>query len=1086
MQNAKFHTPYSTKNKIIWKFIIPTTLIVILVSCISMFIIAGYVREQIRGRAHDQMQAVMEQVIESLNVTNALELEKVHASMRVLMREGLALGIPTLGESVSAGTELVQNLLLGNKPQANNFVLVDHVKSLMGGTATLFVKRGNDFVRVSTNVMKDDGSRAVGTLLDPKGKAIAAVREGKAFYGQVDLLGKPYITGYEPMYDKNNVLIGVWYVGYPVASFSHLGDIIAGTRILDHGFIALVDDHGNVRFKSKDGSGDLVEKIVKDTSSAESGAWNVVRKPFEPWGFQVVAAYPVIDITKRMSKAMVVVILFGLAITCFLIGALFFLVRKIVISPLRAIGAAATGISEGDLSFAVNVKSNDELGRLSSLLSESFRSLGRMLQRLRELSERISGVTEEVEKESRKVVRGSEVEAEAITNISHAVGELNATAMEIAESTEGLAASVEETSASIAEMLSSINNVNTNIHELTSAVETTSSSIEELSATIKEVASNSAELAETSEETLSAVSEITSAIKEVELNAKESSRLSEKVTNDAATFGMSSVEKTLEGMRKIKASVEHTAEFIKRLGGRSDEIGKILTVIDEITDQTTLLALNAAILAAQAGEHGKGFSVVADEIKDLAERTAFSTQEIASLIQSVQQEVKNAVDAMHQGLRSVEEGFNLSSEAETSLKKILDSSKRSSEMTLSIERATAEQSKAAKLVSEAVERVRDMTEQTAKATAEESKGVLLIMKAIEKMKDAALEVNKATEEQSMSSRQISQSMEFVAERSRQIARSLSEQKMGTTQILNAVEGVKGVPVENRTLAFRISSTLENLHKDSELLKSEMERFKFSEEKDVVLKFGVVPLESPAVMSKKLSPLVEYLSKKLGKKVELKVALDFEGAMRDIGENMTQVCYMTPSTYVDANRRYNVKVLVKALRAGKPYHHSVIITRADSNITSVGDLRGRTFAFGDMKSTSSHIIPRSMLRDAGIDIEDLQYYNYLGHHDDVARAVIKGDFDAGGVMESIAYRFKDQGIRFLQLSDEIPEFNICYSNSVDERDLSIMKTALISLNSSSAEGAEILKSIDKDYTGFVEADDSDYDGIRQKMAKLEIL
>ena len=1078
--------PYGIKNKIIWKFTVPTTVIVILVSCICVFIVTEYVHEQIRGRAHDQMQAVMGQVIESLNVTHSLELEKVHASMRVLMSEGLALGTPSLGESASVGAESVQNLLLGGKPQTNNFVLVDHVKSLMGGTATLFVKRGNDFVRVSTNVMKDDGSRAVGTLLDPKGKAVAAVREGKAFYGQVDLLGKPYITGYEPMYDTHNTLIGVWYVGYPVASFSHLGEIIAGTKILDNGFIALVDDHGNVRFKSKDGSGDSVEKIVKDTSPGESGVWKVVRTPFEPWGFQVVAAYPVIDITKRMTRAMVIVILFGLAFTCFLIAALFFLVRKIVISPLRAIGTAASGISEGDLSFAVNVKSDDELGRLSGLLSESFRSLGRMLQRLGELSIRISGVTEEVEKESRKVVRGSDVEAEAITSISHAVGELNATTMEIAESTEGLAASVEETSASIAQMLSSINNVNTNIHELASAVETTSSSIEELSATIKEVASSSAELAETSDETLSAVSEITSAIKEVELNAKESSRLSEKVTSDAATFGMSSVERTVEGMRKIKASVEHTAEFIKRLGGRSDEIGKILTVIDEITDQTTLLALNAAILAAQAGEHGKGFSVVADEIKDLAERTSFSTQEIASLIQSVQQEVKNAVAAMQQGLRSVEEGFSLSSEAETSLKKIVGSSKRSSEMALSIERATTEQSRAAKLVSEAVERVRDMTEQTAKATAEESKGILLIMKTIEKMRDAALEVNRATEEQSMSSRQISQSMEFVAERSRQIAKSLSEQKIGTTQILDAVEGVKGVPVENRALAFRISNTLENLHKDSEILRVEMERFRYTEEQGTTLKLGIVPHESPAAMLKKFGPLSEYLTKKMGKTVELKVAVDFESTIRDIGEGVTQLCFMGAATYLRAQKQYGVNILVKALRKGKPYTHSVIITRADADIQSLDELKGRTFAFGDRQAATSYIVPRAMLKDAGVDINDLRYYNFLGHNDAVARAVVKGDYDAGGVRESTAYAFQDQGIRFLKFSDEVPEFNICYHRSLDERTLSLIRTALISLSSSSDEGAAILKSIDKDYTGFVEADDSDYDGIRQQMSRLEIL
>ena len=100
-----------------------------------------------------------------------------------------------------------------------------------------------------------------------------------------------------------------------------------------------------------------------------------------------------------------------------------------------------------------------------------------------------------------------------------------------------------------------------------------------------------------------------------------------------------------------------TNDFVKKLGGRSDEIGKILNVIEDITDQTTLLALNAAILAAQAGEHGKGFSVVAEEIKDLAERTAFSTQEIGSLIQSVQQEVKGTVQAMGEGWKSVDDGL---------------------------------------------------------------------------------------------------------------------------------------------------------------------------------------------------------------------------------------------------------------------------------------------------------------------------------------------------------------------------------------------------------------------------------------------
>jgi sensor histidine kinase regulating citrate/malate metabolism len=96
----------------------------------------------------------------------------------------------------------------------NNFILVDEVQKEMGGTATIFVKSGDEFVRVATNVKKDDGSRAIGTLLDPKGKAIAALAKGESYFGEADILGKPYVTGYEPISDASNNIIGIYYVGY--------------------------------------------------------------------------------------------------------------------------------------------------------------------------------------------------------------------------------------------------------------------------------------------------------------------------------------------------------------------------------------------------------------------------------------------------------------------------------------------------------------------------------------------------------------------------------------------------------------------------------------------------------------------------------------------------------------------------------------------------------------------------------------------------------------------------------------------------------------------------------------------------------
>jgi hypothetical protein len=140
--------------------------------------------------------------------------EDVQAAMQLLKSKAATLGVPSVqGEEVVAGKN-APALYFGDTKMNNNFMLVDEVQKEMGGTATIFVKSGDEFVRVATNVKKNDGSRAIGTVLDPKGKAIAAIAKGESFFGEVDILGKPYITGYEPIRDESNNIIGIYYVGY--------------------------------------------------------------------------------------------------------------------------------------------------------------------------------------------------------------------------------------------------------------------------------------------------------------------------------------------------------------------------------------------------------------------------------------------------------------------------------------------------------------------------------------------------------------------------------------------------------------------------------------------------------------------------------------------------------------------------------------------------------------------------------------------------------------------------------------------------------------------------------------------------------
>lgn len=809
------------------------------------------------------------------------------------------------------------------------------------------------------------------------------------------------------------------------------------------------------------------------------------------------------EIVKRQDGAMqeaVGLSAKGLAASGRLFGALFaasallalltgiVLLRKRIAAPLKSMETAARRISEGDLSFNVELGRDDEIGRLNHLLRESFGELGRILQRIKELSARISKVVEEVEGESKNVLQGAEKEAVAVAEISSAIAELNAASTEIADSTESLAQSTENASASVEQTVQSISSINSNIHGLSAEVESVSSSIEELSASVAQVASNAGVLAASSEQTLAAVSEITATIREVESIIKESARLSGKVAGDASTVAVTSVEKTIEGMKNIQASVEYTAEFMRELGKRSMEIGKILNVIDEVTERTTLLALNAAIIAAQAGEHGRGFAVVADEMRSLADQTGSSTKEIAALIKAVQEGVHNASGAMEKGIRSVEEGFRLAQDAGTVLKNVVAGSKQSSETALAVERTTVEQARAAHLASDSMVRVKDMTDDIARATAEQSKSVALIMKAAEKMKDAFRQMSRATEEQAESSRQIAGSVEIVAEGSAKISRSLAEHKASSKHILNSAESMKMIPVENRTLIFAISNTLRDLQKDSELLRTEMERFRFTEEKKGdALKLGILPLDSPAEMFRRFGPLADYLSARLGKKVYLKVGINFEGAIDDIGRGVTDLCFMGAPTYLKAHTLYGaVKVIARALRKGRPYHHAAIVVRADSDMQSLADLKGRTVAFANKISTAGHIIPRTMLAEAGISVDDLKYYTFMGHHDDAAKAVLKGDFDAGCVMEAVAYKFMDQGLRILKLSGDIPEFGICCNVALDEREVDAVRSALAALNDSTPEGAAVVRSIDKNYTGFIAADDSEYDAIRKKMLELGIL
>jgi methyl-accepting chemotaxis protein len=192
------------------------TMIVVFLGISTLgWIMIRSLESEVRGRANEEATDQIEAVLAVLQAVDNLSSQSVRSAMKVLLREAERIGVPEINKSATIEQQTVPDLRLGNASQTGNFVLVDHLKQLAGCTATLFVKKGDQFVRISTNVPRPDGSRAVGTVLDPAGRAYAAIQKGESFYGVVDILGKPYMTGYEPMRNAEKQTIGVWYVGFP-------------------------------------------------------------------------------------------------------------------------------------------------------------------------------------------------------------------------------------------------------------------------------------------------------------------------------------------------------------------------------------------------------------------------------------------------------------------------------------------------------------------------------------------------------------------------------------------------------------------------------------------------------------------------------------------------------------------------------------------------------------------------------------------------------------------------------------------------------------------------------------------------------
>jgi len=509
-------------------------------------------------------------------------------------------------KTVAVGDKQAPVLTAGGSVLNLSTAQVDGFTALTGAVATVFVRSGDDFVRIATSLKKEDGSRAVGTPLDRKHPAYQGLVKGEEFLGKATLFGKDYMTKYLPVKDGQGKVIAALFVGLDFSDgLKAFKEKVRSVKVGKSGYVYAIDakegkDQGKLLIHpAKEG-----ENII---DSADANGRKFIREMVEkkngliryPWFNKElgdssprlkIAAYRyskewnwVIGVGSYLDEFNTIAVLVrntmavaALVVVVLLFSMLQVLIRKWVTRPLQGVMQQTRRYASGDFSSVTACAASG--GEVRDEVEVLVAGIDRMAFSLREILNKVMTSAHE---------------------IGTAASQVNVAAERIALGSDDIAG----------------------------RTITVSTAGEEMSATSGDIAQNC-----------------------------HSAAAGAQAATRAAQNGTEVVQNTVTVMNQIAAKVQESARTVSSLGERGDQIGEIIGTIEDIADQTNLLALNAAIEAARAGEQGRGFAVVADEVRALAERTTQATREIGEMIKAIQFETKEAVGAMEAGVQQVAAG----------------------------------------------------------------------------------------------------------------------------------------------------------------------------------------------------------------------------------------------------------------------------------------------------------------------------------------------------------------------------------------------------------------------------------------------
>ncbi|OPY38652.1 MAG: Sensory rhodopsin II transducer [Methanoregula sp. PtaU1.Bin051] len=729
---------------------------------------------------NEQTQSLLETQVKDMkgwtNDVYKLTRNKVNSDLNVARQNFYGKGTPQIIKGKMTlvdkqGTNYVVN---------DNFEIVDKVQSLVGGAATVFQVYPEGYAaRISTNVLDYNGSRATGTHLTDDVYDYT-VNNDKTYYGRRDLFGKNYVTAYEPIKDPQGKVIGVLFVGtLEGQTLDVVKTSIRETVVGQHGYMYVIDSKGTVlvhpslegqnwaqkdfvqeMFVKKDGA---IPHEVDGTKVLDAYTY------YEPLDWYIVSRAELSDYTGPIDTIRNTI--FALMIASMAIGAaIAILFGRSISGPLQSVVEMIKELRNGHLSARLNIrKRQDEIGIMATTMDEFADDLqinvvgdikkianGEYIERfsepvddrdeIRPALRMMVDSLDHLHKETIKLtdaaragdlsVRGNEKAFrggyrmiiagfnKTLETITEPVNE----AMRLARfyASGDFTARFDEKIPVAGEFVAYRDALNTIGIELSRMMKLINEELFEgvsvLSSASSEILAVTTQLATASSQTAMIVNETSDTVegvrKKTDIVTQKTKSMSSKAMKamDVSGEGQKSVQEILDGMNQIQRQMDMIGMNVVKLSEQSQAIGEIIATVTDISEQSNLLAVNASIEAAKAGEFGKGFAVVAHEIHNLAEQSKQATANIRTILTDIQRGVSSTVVSTEQGTRSVADAARLTSDAREAIevltRSIADSSREAIEITTSIQ----EQASGVDQISLAMEKIRDAAQKNLEIT----------------------------------------------------------------------------------------------------------------------------------------------------------------------------------------------------------------------------------------------------------------------------------------------------------------------------------------------------------------------------------